>query len=131
MIRSKKLIQRLYQLGISVSYERVLELENWIGTSVCERFEEKGVVIPACLRKGLFTVGALDNLYDNPSSTTVVDAFHGTGISLFQFPTKAAPGEDRFPVTISPLGTKQHSLPDSYAFDSYSRLHSCYPKLRT
>ena len=60
-----------------------------------------------------------------------MDAFHGTIINLFQFPTKADPGENRSPVTISPLGTKQHSLPDSYAFDSYSRLHNCYPKLHS
>ena len=114
MTRSKKLIQQLYQIGVCVSYDRVLELEDWIASSVCERFEEDGVVTPACLRKGLFTVGALDNLDHNPSSTTVVDAFHGTGVSLFQFPTKANPGEDRPPVIIPPLQSSQHSLPDSY-----------------
>ena len=115
MTRSKKLIQRLYQMGICISYDRVLELENWICISVCERFEEDGIVTPACLRKGLFTVGALDNLDHNPSSTTAVDAFHGTGISLFQFLTKTHPGEDRPPITIPPLGATQHSLPDNYA----------------
>ena len=50
------------------------------------------------------------------SSTTAVDAFHGTGINLFQFPTKADPVKNRSPVRIRiPLGTKQYSLPDSYA----------------
>ena len=115
MARSKKLIQQLYQMGICVSYDRALELEDWIATSVCERFEEDGVVTPASLRKGVFTIDALDNLDHNPSSTTAVDAFHGTGLSLFQFPTKANPGESRPPITIPPVGTKQHSLPDSYA----------------
>ena len=69
-----------------------MELEDWIATAVCQRFEEDGVVVPACLRKGLFTVGALDNIDHNPSSTTAVNAFHGTGTSLFQFPTEADPG---------------------------------------
>ena len=92
----------------------MLELEDWIASSVCEQFEEDGVVTPACLRKGVFTIVALDNLDHNPSSTTAVDAFHGTGISLFQFPTKAFPGENRLPVTIPPLQTSQHSLPDIY-----------------
>ena len=32
-----------------------------------------------CMRKGLFTVGALDNLDHNPSSSTGKDSFHGTG----------------------------------------------------
>ena len=125
MTRSKKLIQQLYQMGICVSYDRVLELEDWTASSVCERFEEDGVVIPACLRKGVFTVGALDNLDHNPSSTTAVDAFHGTGISLFQFPTKVDPGEDRPPLIISPSETSQHSLPDSYGLVPAVALTAC------
>ena len=36
MARSKKLIQQLYQMSICVSYDRVLELEDWIATSVCK-----------------------------------------------------------------------------------------------
>ena len=36
MTRSKKLIQQLYQMGVCVSYDRVLELEDWISSSVCE-----------------------------------------------------------------------------------------------
>ena len=114
--RSKKLIQQLYEMGISISYDRVMELEDLIATAVCKRFIEDGVVSPACLRKGLFTVGALDNLGHNPSSTTSLTSFHGTGISLFQFPTRSDPGESRPPILIPPCGTKQHSLPDSYAF---------------
>lgn len=74
MTRSKKLIEQLYQMGISISYDRVMELEEWIATSVCEWFEEDGVVAPAGLQKGLFTVGALDNIDHNPSSTTAVNA---------------------------------------------------------
>ena len=70
-----------------------MELEDLITTSVCERFEGDGVVSPACLRKGLLTDGALDNLDHNPSSTTAVTSFHGTGISLFQSPTKTIHGE--------------------------------------
>ena len=112
-------------MGICVSYDRVLELEDWIASSVCERFKEDGVVIPACLRKGVFTIGDLDNLDHNPSSTTAVDAFHGTGISLFQFPTKVDPDEDRPPLIISPSETSQHSLPDSYGLVPAVALTAC------
>ena len=38
-----------------------------------------------------------------------MDPFHGTGVSLFQFPTKADPGEDNNTTFAS-----QHTLPDSY-----------------
>ena len=34
------------------------------------------------LGKGLFTVGALDNIDHNPSSTTYQDSFHGTGMNI-------------------------------------------------
>ena len=104
-------------MGLCISYDRVMEIEDWIATSTCERFEEDGVVSPACLRKGLFTAGALDNLDHDPSSTTSLSSFHGTGISLFQFPTRANPGVGRLPVVIPPSpGSKQHSLPHNYAF---------------
>ncbi len=110
--RSKKLIQQLYQ----ISYDRVMELEDWIATSTCEQFIQDGVVAPACLRKGLFTIGALDNIDHDPSSTTSQTSFHGTGISLFQFPTAADPGMNRPSIQMPPSGSSQHSLPDSYAF---------------
>lgn len=76
--RSRKLIQQFFQLGISISYDRVLEIEDDIASGVIAQFEEEGVVAPICQRKGLFTVGALDNIDHNPSSTTAMNAFHGT-----------------------------------------------------
>ena len=115
LTRSKKLIQQLYHIGISISYDRIMEIEDLIANCTCERFAEDGVVYPACLRKGLFTVGALDNLDHNPSSTTSLTSFHGTGISLFQLPTKSRPCESRTPIAIPPYGNEKHSLPDSYA----------------
>ena len=35
------------------------------------------------MHRGLFTVGALENLDHNPSSTTSQSSFQGTGISMF------------------------------------------------
>ena len=68
LTRSKKIIQQLHQMGISVSYDKVMQIEEWLATAVCGRFED-GVVAPTILRKGLFTVGALDNLDHNPTAT--------------------------------------------------------------
>ncbi len=70
-------------------------------------------LVPSQLRHGLFTVGALDNLDHNPSSTTAKDSFHGTGINLFQFPTKLNTGSPQ--VTVELLTTaKCNQLPESY-----------------
>ena len=46
----------LNNLGLSISYNRVLELENMLATAVCKQFEDEGVVCPAKLRKGLFVL---------------------------------------------------------------------------
>ena len=89
----KTLITKLYQLGLSVSYDRVMEIQDWLATASTERFEQDGCVAPVCLRKGIFSIGALDNIDHNPSSTTATSSFHGTGISIFQLPTQGNPGE--------------------------------------
>lgn len=114
LTRSKSIITNLYQLGLSVSYDRIMEIQEWLATAVSQRFEKDGCVAPAGLKKGLFSVGALDNLDHNPSSTTAKSSFHGTGISIFQFGTESNPGESRPPITVPPSGTATHFLPDSY-----------------
>ena len=38
------------------------ELENLLANTVCELYKENGLICPPNLRKGLFTVGALDNI---------------------------------------------------------------------
>ena len=103
----------MYHLGLSVSYQGILKLEESLATSISERFEKDGCVAPACLRKGIVTIGALDNLDHNPSSTTATSSFHGTGISMFQLPTESNSGEERPPVTLT-HGTG-HTLLEEYA----------------
>ena len=51
--RSKKLIMKLHELGLSVNYNRVLQLENQIAFAVREDFRKKGVVCPTQLHKVL------------------------------------------------------------------------------
>jgi len=80
--RSKKLVSNLHKLGISISYSWVIELENHLACAMCKRFQHEDLVYPSHLRKGLFTVVALDNIDHNPSSTTAQGSFHGTGISI-------------------------------------------------
>ena len=63
-----------------------------------------------------FTVGALDNIDYNPSSTTAQGSFHGTGISLFQFPSSSVDGtQSRPPITLPPGKPDRNiHLPESY-----------------
>ena len=61
---------QLFQMGISISYDSIMEIEYWITTSKCECFIEDVLVISRYLKKGLNTIGTMDNLDHNPSSTT-------------------------------------------------------------
>ena len=114
--RSKKIINKLFQLGISVSYDRVDDLLNGLGTAVCNRFQQDGVVCPLNLNCGLLTVGALDSIDYNPSATTAQGSFHGTGISLFQFPRSSVDvTQSRPPITLPPGKPDRNiHLPESY-----------------
>ncbi len=111
--RSKKLIPELHDLGLSISYDRVLQLESQLTTAVCENFLEKGAVVPVQLRRGLFTIGALDNFDHNPLSTTAKGSFHGTGISIFQFPTSSNFGEQQDSIRLNVV-SNNYKLPDSF-----------------
>ena len=84
--RCKHLIQTLHRLGISVSYERILEMEKDILNASCTQYYRDGVVCPSQLRLGLPTFGTIDNIDINPKSNTSKESFHGTIISLFQTP---------------------------------------------
>lgn len=53
--RSKTLINKLYQMGLCISYDRVLEVEEWLATSASERYD--GHVVPACLKNGIGCIG--------------------------------------------------------------------------
>ena len=113
--RSKKSIDIMHKIGLSISYFRVLETENQLGTAICKRFMQEGLVCPAILRKGLYTVGALDDIDHNPSSMTAQRSFHGTGISIFQFPTLSSKGSCRKQPAIEPTtDIVDFSLPDNY-----------------
>ena len=108
LTRSRKLVNSLYKLGVSISYNHVNELEKLLANAVCKHFEVEGVVCPTNLRTGLFTVGALDNIDHNPSSTTAQGSFHGTGITNY--------GIDREPLQLNSetSSSGKCSLPQHY-----------------
>ena len=80
--RKRTLIDKLYNLGLSISYDKVLSISTDVGNAVSALFEEEWLVRPPNLCKDLFTTAGVDNLDHDPSSTTAQDPFHGTGISV-------------------------------------------------
>ena len=97
--RKRELVDKLFELGLSVSYDRVLNISTELGNKVCHHYETKGVVCPPELKCGLFTTAAIDNIAHDPSSTSSHDLFHGTGISLFQHPADTFVGLDQVLIT--------------------------------
>ncbi len=93
--RKRGLVNKFHELGLSVSYDRVLSLSKDMGNSLCAQYERENVVCPPNLRHGLFTTAAVDNIDHNPSATSAVGSFHGTGISLFQHVKQNDTGTER------------------------------------
>ena len=113
--RKKGIIDRMNELGLSISYNRVLALSTVMGNSVCTQYETDQVVCPPSLKKNVFTTSALDNIDHNPNSTTAEGSLHGTGISLFQHPTSSQHGVNREKLCIDLCSTKiLRLLPEIY-----------------
>lgn len=114
--RKRNLIDTLFQHGLCISYDRVLEISTRLGDSAIQQYLEEGVVCPAVLQKGIFTTTAVDNIDHNPSSTTSMSSFHGTGISVFQHPKSTdtpEPRDLRF-LQEKPTSKKVSNLPETY-----------------
>ena len=45
--RKKTLVDKLYTLGLSISYDRVMQISADLGNSVCAQFEQDGIVCPS------------------------------------------------------------------------------------
>ena len=113
--RKKVLVELLHDHGLSVSYDRVLEISAQLGDAAVSRYEEEGVVCPLVLRKRIFTTAAMDNIDHNSTATRATTSFHGTSISLFQYPTLDNKGEKLEPFQITDHSVKKvPELPDSY-----------------
>ncbi len=114
---SRTLIDTFFQMGLSISYDRVMSISTDAANSVCYRFEQDGLVCPPKLQKDLFCTAAFDNIDHNSSATTAKDLFHGTAISVVQHITAENYGKERRVNVISedvPSQKTVRELPDAY-----------------
>ena len=116
--RKRELVDTLHELGLSVSYDRVMDISTELGNKICSHYQREKAVCPPELKCGLFTTAAVDNIDHNPSSTSAHDAFHGTGHSLFQHPDSDSGGVARAVTTThgDPATTNRTiaCLPETY-----------------
>ena len=119
--RSKKLVELLHKYALSLSYKEVLSIESRFAQVITDHARNNAdIVCPTNLHQGIFTVVALDNLDHNPTSRTASSSFHGTNVSIFQFPSSQMPGLDQECLRINSQKTGTHSsepiLPRTYTF---------------
>ena len=118
--RKKRHIDKCHKLGLSVSYDRVLQLTNKTANTLCSQYRGDGVVCPPTLKPGCFTVAAVDNVDHNLSSNTAQSSFHGTAISLTQFD-----GRNDINVCTSYSATASDLASDIVLPISYTEIEPC------
>ena len=93
--RKRSLVDKFYDLGLWVSYDRVLSISADLGNDISELYKSEGVVYPRQLWHGVFTTAACDNIDHNPSWNTALGNLYRTTITLFQHPCHTNLGEAR------------------------------------
>ena len=93
--RSSEVIEILHARGLSISYDRILRVTQGFGEALLQLFHDDDAVIPVLLQTWLFTVGAKDNIDKNARCTNSKSHYHGTTMSLFQFPSSFNGGFER------------------------------------
>lgn len=82
--RIRDLVGKLHHLGLSIPYEKMLNISTRLAQRTCDQFEQDRVVCPVNMRTSLFTTAVAENIDHNTSAITAESSFHGAGISLFQ-----------------------------------------------
>ena len=83
-VRSRTLIDCLFQLGICMSYDKILSITKSLYEALHTIFGHYKIFLPTNLKKCYFTVSAKDHIDKNARANLVQSHFHGTGILLLQ-----------------------------------------------
>ncbi|VDI24249.1 Hypothetical predicted protein [Mytilus galloprovincialis] len=119
--RKRDLVDTFFKLGLSVSYDQVLQIATFMVNDACRRYIKEGIVCPTILLQNIFTSSAVNNIDHNPTSISSKDPFNGTGISLFQHISEDYQGVVQTFVQSEPM-LKCHSKRVSLLPESYSNL---------
>ena len=131
MTRKRDIIDKLHRLGLSISYDHVLQLSTDLANAVCQQYEDDNIVCTPGLRKNVFNTSAVDKIDHNPSLTTALarDAFHGTAISLTNHISDSCSGVERNAIHINTSSRSKTvtNIATNYTILSPASLHNEYP----
>ena len=112
--RLKHQIENAHHLGLSVSYDRVMDIKVLVAHAVCKRHAEDGVVLPTNVRRSLFTTHDVDNLDSSKTGNLSRGDFHGTCITVTNHLSKENSGIRRQPIKLDHNTKSKPKLPDRY-----------------
>ena len=116
--RLKKQIENAHELGLSVSYDRAMDVKRGIARAVCKCHADDGVitvVLPTNLRCNVFTTYDVDNLDSHNNGNYSQDEFHGTALSAPNHLSRDNQGEQRAAIQVNFSDKSVPELPNSYA----------------
>ena len=87
--RQKGTISPLQALGISVLYDRIMDVRRGLAQAISRRFAEDGVVVPSNIKRGVFNNGGVDNIDESGRIE-----LHGTAIFVTNHLTRDNMGVD-------------------------------------
>ena len=108
--RLKGFIKQFHQLGITVSYDRIMDVRRRFALAVSKRFKDEGVVVPTNCKRGVFSTATTDNI-DVSGRTDM----HGTSITLIGHLEKDNRGTDPLPLTLDVPQDTPIELSDEFA----------------
>ena len=112
--RQKAAISTFHSLGVSVSYDRVMDVRKDFAKAVSKQWSDDGVVVPTNIKRRVFATSAIDKLDESGRYE-----FHGTAMTLTSHLTHDNMGEDPPPLNLNLPEDATIQLPDDYAIVPY------------
>jgi len=111
----KKQINNANAFGISVSYNRVMEVKHFMARAVVNQFVSDGIVLPTNTLRKIFITFDVDNLDSHSQGNFSQKEFHGTVISVTNHLSWDNLGIKRPCIILDPTGASVPQLPDTYS----------------
>ena len=83
-LRKKNIINQMAHIGLSISYNKMQDIQTCIAENLLEQYKLEDLVFPPSLTDRDFTVCVIDNIDQNAKSSTEESYFHGTVISVLE-----------------------------------------------
>ena len=111
--RKRALVNEIASEELCVWYQRVKDIERGISNQLCSKYNNDGIVCPPKLHPGMLVTSTIDNIDHNLWSNTATSSFHGTLISIFQYPDGPIQ-HPPFAFVSGSISTRRNKLASSY-----------------